>query len=127
MASRMKQGPARNDALTVMSNMFGKTPGWTDGVADAAMSAEIAEEVYALRERHNLTQLALAKLIGTSQSAIARLEDARYDGHSVAVLRRLAAAVGEQVSVKFIASTRDHPAPRRRSAVARVKQVGVQR
>ncbi|MBL0170550.1 MAG: helix-turn-helix transcriptional regulator [Gemmatimonadaceae bacterium] len=104
MASRKPQKPMRNDALKVMTQMFGGAPGWEKGVAAAAAAAEIAEEVYALRERHGLTQLGLAMLIGSSQSAVARMENGAYRGHSFAVLRRMAAAVGEQVSFKFVAA-----------------------
>ena len=104
MASSKRQRPGRNDALAVIAKVFGAEPGWAKGVADAEGAAEIAEEVYALRERHGLTQLGLATLIGSSQSAVARMEDATYRGHSIAVLRRMAEAVGEQVSFKFIAA-----------------------
>lgn len=102
MASRKKHEPPRNDALTVLTRKFGDAAGWAQDVAKATAAAELAEEVYALRERHGLTQLALARLIDSSQSAIARMEDATYAGHSISVLRRIAAAVGEQVSVRFV-------------------------
>lgn len=105
MASRKKLEVPRNDALAVLTQIFGTSDGWNDGVAAAKEAAVIAEEVYALRDRHGLTQAALAALIDTSQSAIARMEDAKYRGHSMSVLRRIAAAVGEQVIVRFIAPT----------------------
>ena len=85
--------------------MFGETEGWNERVAAATESAIIAEEVYALRERHGLTQAALAALIDSSQSAVARLENATYHGHSISALRRIAAAVGDQVVVRFMATT----------------------
>lgn len=126
MASRKKQKPPHNDALTVMTKMFGAEAGWTKGVADATAAAEIAEEVYGLRERHGLTQLALATLIGSSQSAVARMEDGEYRGHSISVLRRMAAAVGEQVSFKFIASTPAlRPAARSKKSVGRERTLGI--
>ncbi len=106
MASHKNQRAPRNDALAVMTKMFGGEPGWEKGVADATAAAEIAEEVYALRERHGLTQRELATRIGSSQSAVARMEDGEYRGHSMSVLRRMAAAVGEQVSFKFVAASR---------------------
>lgn len=106
MASHKNQRAPHNDALAVMTKMFGAEPGWEKGVADATAAAEIAEEVYALRERHGLTQRELAARIGSSQSAVARMEDGEYRGHSMSVLRRMAAAVGEQVSFKFVAAPR---------------------
>jgi len=101
MVKRMKPEATRNDAVAVMNALIGDTPGWDANVARATEAAEITEEVHALRERHGLTQTA-SELLGTSQSAIARLENASYTGHSTAVLRRLATAVGERVSVRFV-------------------------
>ncbi len=112
MASRKKPDDTRNDALAVLTQMFGDTEGWDERVAAATESALIAEEVYALRERHGLTQAELAELMDSSQSAVARLENANYHGHSIAVLRRIAAAVGERVIVRFMAAT-DTATPRR--------------
>ena len=41
-----------------------------------------------------ITQRQLAKKVGTTASVICRLEDADYQGHSLAMLRRIAAALG---------------------------------
>jgi len=43
----------------------------------------------------------LAELVGTRQSAIARLEDADYGGHSLNVLKRVAYALGYRVKLDF--------------------------
>jgi transcriptional regulator with XRE-family HTH domain len=91
-----------NDALRVIERTFGNDPGWADSVSRAAIAGEIAEALYALRVRHGLTQAALAKRAGTSQSAIARMESADYHGHSLSMLRRIAASVGERLTVAFI-------------------------
>jgi ribosome-binding protein aMBF1 (putative translation factor) len=47
-----------------------------------------------MREQAGLTQAQLASDAGTTQSVIARLEDAEYTGHSLAMLQRIAAACG---------------------------------
>ena len=47
-----------------------------------------------MREDAGLTQAELAKKVGTTQSAIARLEDAEYGGHSLTMLERIATACG---------------------------------
>lgn len=67
----------------------------------ATICAQIAEEVYDARRRRRMTQAALAKLIGTSQSAIARVEDADYDGHSIKTIAKIAVALELTVAVKF--------------------------
>ncbi len=47
-----------------------------------------------MREGAGLTQSELARKVGTTQSAIARLEDAEYVGHSLTMLERIATACG---------------------------------
>jgi len=39
-----------------------------------------------------------------AQSVISRLEDADYDGHSLAMLRRIASALEKRVEIRFVAS-----------------------
>lgn len=63
---------------------------------------EIAQQIYDLRTAAGLTQNQLAALVGTTQSAICRLEDADYEGHSMAMLRRIADALGKRVVVQFV-------------------------
>jgi predicted transcriptional regulator len=46
-----------------------------------------------------VTQKELAKLVGTTQSVIARLEDADYEGHALSMLSRIAAALNKRVDI----------------------------
>jgi ribosome-binding protein aMBF1 (putative translation factor) len=55
---------------------------------------DLALLVREMREEADMTQAALAKRIETTQSVIARLEDAEYTGHSLAMLERIAAVCG---------------------------------
>lgn len=68
-------------------------------------SFNIAQQVYDLRIRAGLTQKQLADRVGTTASVISRLEDADYDRHSMAMLRRIASAAGHKVEVRFIPDT----------------------
>ncbi len=54
----------------------------------------LAKEVIELRKEKNLTQMELAKEIGTSQPAIARLESGNYKNLSLKFLRKVAEALG---------------------------------
>ena len=101
MATRQHPRAPRNDAVTVIDRLFGDVEGWSESVNESANANEVAQQLYALRERHALTQKELASLVGTTQSAIARLEDANYEGHSLSLLTRIATAVGERVRVTF--------------------------
>jgi DNA-binding XRE family transcriptional regulator len=63
---------------------------------------EIARTIQVLRKKAALTQAQLAKLVGTTASVICRLEDADYEGHSVSMLRRIAAALNRRVEIRFL-------------------------
>ena len=62
----------------------------------------VARKIYDLRVKSGLSQRALAKLVGTSASAICRLEDADYEGHSLAILNRIAEALNRRVEIRFV-------------------------
>jgi len=59
-----------------------------------------------LRMKARLSQRDLARLAGTTASVICRLEDADYDGHSLSMLRRIAAALDKRVELRFVPVSR---------------------
>ncbi|OFW21488.1 MAG: hypothetical protein A3H27_16825 [Acidobacteria bacterium RIFCSPLOWO2_02_FULL_59_13] len=67
---------------------------------------DLALLVREMRENAGLTQAELAKRIETTQSVIARLEDAEYRGHSLPMLERIAAACA--ISLKLRAEKKPH-------------------
>jgi ribosome-binding protein aMBF1 (putative translation factor) len=69
-------------------------------------NADVARKIHALREKAGLTQHELANLIGTTASVICRLEDADYEGHSLSMLRRIAAALDKRVEIRFVSLKR---------------------
>ena len=72
-----------------------------DLVTAESLNFRVAQMIYDARTEGGLTQTELADLVGTSQSAIARLEDADYDGHSLSMLNRIAKALGKRISIQF--------------------------
>lgn len=75
---------------------------------------ERADEEYALiealiraRSEANLTQAELARRLGTTQSAVARLEGGRVSP-SFATLRRYAEATGTRLTVGFVPIDSSH-------------------
>ncbi len=62
---------------------------------------DVAEQIVLLRTEAGLSQQALADKIGTTASAISRLESADYEGHSLAMLRKIAAALNKRVQISF--------------------------
>jgi len=73
---------------------------------EARAEDELARQIYELREKAGLTQERLAKLIGTTPSVISRLEDSEYEGHSLTMLKRIAAAVNKRVEIRFVSLKR---------------------
>jgi transcriptional regulator with XRE-family HTH domain len=63
---------------------------------------EVARKIFELRKKAGLTQAQLAKMIGTTASVISRLENGDYEGHSLAMLRRIAAALDKRVEIRFV-------------------------
>jgi len=71
----------------------------------------VARKIYDLRMKAGLSQRDLAKMVGTSASAICRLEDADYEGHSLAMLNRIAEALDRRVEIRFVAVRHDSERP----------------
>jgi ribosome-binding protein aMBF1 (putative translation factor) len=66
------------------------------------LNAKIAREIYDLRTKAGLSQRQLAKIVGTTASVICRLEDADYEGHSLSMLQRIAAALDSRVEIRIV-------------------------
>jgi DNA-binding XRE family transcriptional regulator len=73
---------------------------------EAGANLDIAMMIYELRKKARLTQSALAQRVGTTASSISRLEDADYEGHSLAMLRRIAGVLGKRVEVRLVDDSR---------------------
>ncbi len=65
-------------------------------------NSKIARTICDLRTKAGLSQRELAARVGTSASAICRLEDVDYEGHSLSMLQRIAAALNQRVEVNFV-------------------------
>jgi len=96
----MAKESSRTDAVEILRRRF------VDGDATRAAeverertNAEVAQLIYDRRVAAGLTQKQLAKLVGTTQSVISRLEDADYEGHSLTMLQRIAGALGQRITI----------------------------
>ena len=72
----------------------------------ARANDQVARKIAALRTEAGLSQRQLARLIGTTASVICRLEDADYEGHSLAMLTRIATALNRRVEIHFVPTER---------------------
>jgi len=92
-----------SDAVEILHRRFYEgNPARLESLEEARANEEIARKIRALRTKAGLTQAQLAKVVGTTASAICRLQDADYEGHSVAMLRRIAAALNRRVEIRFL-------------------------
>jgi ribosome-binding protein aMBF1 (putative translation factor) len=91
------------NALKIIDRMVGQDKELGDLIAEETINVRIARMIYDARSKAGLTQKELAKLVGTTQSVIARLEDADYEGHSLNLLNRIATALNKRVDIRFLA------------------------
>jgi len=65
---------------------------------------QLAMKIAKLRERKGLTQAAFAKLMGTSQQAVSRIESGEYEGFTLKTLEKIAEATGTRLKIDFVAA-----------------------
>jgi ribosome-binding protein aMBF1 (putative translation factor) len=90
------------DATEILDRLTGDDTELREMIAEEAVNAQVARMIYEARAAAGLTQKQLAVMLGTQQSAIARLEDADYEGHSLGMLRRIAEALNQTLEVRFV-------------------------
>lgn len=99
-----KKAKKTADAATILNRHFGNDPDRRARIDQIKQDMAVGQQIYAARTAAGLTQAELANRVDTTQSVISDLEDAEYEGHSLSMLRRIAAAVGLSVQVSFVPS-----------------------
>jgi ribosome-binding protein aMBF1 (putative translation factor) len=97
----MAEKPTSN-ALELLDRLIGDDSDLRAMIEEERVNAQVAREIYKLRRSRGLSQKQLAELVGTRQSAIARLEDADYEGHSLRMLRKIADALNAHLTVHLV-------------------------
>ncbi len=98
-----KENRKTTDGINILHKRFyAGQPKRMAALEEARANDEVAREIHKLRQQAGLTQKQLAALVGTTHSVISRLEDADYEGHSMSVLRRIAAALNKRVEIRFV-------------------------
>jgi len=91
-----------SDALEILEHhVIGNDAKLREEVKEAEFELEVAQLIYDARTAAGVTQNELAKLIGSNQSVISRVEDANYEGHSLSLLRRIADALDRRLEISF--------------------------
>lgn len=88
--------------ITELKQRLMKSPEFRVEYEKADAEFALVEALVRARTEANLTQAQLAKKIGTTQSAIARLEGGRVSP-SIATLRRYAQATGSKLQIDLVA------------------------
>src|SRR2546425_12662813 len=99
------------DALRILDRLTGNSEPIKAGIAEARTNLQVAQMIYDARTKAGLSQTELAALIGSRQPVIARLEDADYEGHSLTMLQRIAAALEHRLELRLV-PTRKRRVPR---------------
>ena len=79
-----------------------KRKGFTDAYETLELEYQLANQMLKARARAGLTQDAVADIMGTTKSAISRLEAAGKHAPSITTLKRYAEAVGCDLQVKLV-------------------------
>lgn len=90
------------DVLQILDRVTGNNEPTKAGIAQARINFEVAQMIYDARSKVGISQRELAALIGSKQSVIARLEDADYEGHSLTMLQRIAAALEQRLELRLV-------------------------
>lgn len=69
---------------------------------EGLVNIEAAQLIHDMRTKAGLSQRQLARKVGTSASAINRLESADYEGHTIAMVRRIATALSRRLELRAV-------------------------
>jgi len=91
-----------SEAGRILDRISGEDPKLREAIEEQKLNVRVAEMIHDARETAGLTQAELAKLVGTTQSVISRLEDADYEGRSLTMLQRIADALHRRLEVRLV-------------------------
>jgi DNA-binding XRE family transcriptional regulator len=77
-------------------------PGFNDAYDSLELEYTVASQMLKARAKAGLTQDAVAERMGTTKSAVSRLEGAGRHAPSLATLKKYAAAVGCDLQVRLV-------------------------
>jgi len=81
-----------------------KNPEFRAHYEEERRALQLAVKVAKLREKKGLTQAEFARLMGTSQQAVSRIESGAYEGFTLKTLEKIAEATGTRLKIDFVAA-----------------------
>lgn len=128
MSTKRRQRPEQTDGLAALHRRYVEgDPQMERLVEEAREELCLADRIHTMRKERGISQEALAKQIGTSRTAIGRLEDPSYHSHSLTTLRRVARALGHRVQVDFVPIAGERPRARTRKKGKSTKRASSRR
>lgn len=97
----LKHTPVRHDHKAFMAKA-GARKGFDKAYAALEPEYQVVDQLLKARTRAGLTQDAVAERMGTTKSAVSRLEGSGKHSPSLGTLRRYAKAVGCELQVKLV-------------------------
>jgi ribosome-binding protein aMBF1 (putative translation factor) len=89
-----------SDATELMTRWYGGDEKWDQMLVEERLKVQVGQIVHDLRAEVGISQEALAKLAGTSQSIVSRVENADYEGSALEMLYRICLALHREVKVE---------------------------
>jgi DNA-binding XRE family transcriptional regulator len=99
--AELKYEPVSHDHKAFLKNAQ-KREGFSKAYSDLEEEYTFVREMLTARSKSGLTQEAVAKLMGTTKSAVSRLESAGKHAPSLTTLKKYAQAVGCDLKIEFI-------------------------
>ena len=98
----MKNSKIRTFQSRLQEDM--KDPEFKAHYQEERQALKLAMKIAELCDQKGLSQQELAKLMGTSQQAISRIESGEYEGFTLKTLEKIAEATGMRVKIEFVAA-----------------------
>src|SRR3990167_2410669 len=95
----------KDDFDKYLEKALKRDPSLKERLEKADRAWDIAFQVYGLRKKAGLTQIQLAKLVGTRQSNIARIESADYTGYTFKTLEKITKALQARLEIRIVPAT----------------------
>jgi DNA-binding XRE family transcriptional regulator len=99
--ANLKFTPVKHDHKTFLAKA-GARKGFNEAYEALDLEYQVVNQLLRARTKAGLTQDAVAERMGTTKSAISRLESAGKHTPSLGTLRRYAEAVGCELQVKLV-------------------------
>ena len=97
----LKHSPVRHNHKAFLAKASARK-GFSEAYESLELEYQVISQLLKARARAGLTQDAVAELMGTTKSAVSRLEGAGKHAPSLSTLRRYARAVGCDLQVKLV-------------------------